>query len=143
VTHLAEQSFWDVIDAYSGPGIASHQNCRALAAGERQFSDAKCSSVVRLAPSGRPAPGGQPAGRRRLRPAGQETRGRGRPPVSNRGGGSVLEGNRGDPARDPVLPRVYRHVSKMSDRADATANVFGMVVMKLSQAVQGIWKAAP
>jgi uncharacterized protein Yka (UPF0111/DUF47 family) len=27
---------------------------------------------------------------------------------------------------------VYRHVSNMSDRADATANVFGMVVMKLT-----------
>lgn len=27
---------------------------------------------------------------------------------------------------------VYRHVSNMSDRADAAANVFGMVVMKLS-----------
>ena len=33
-----------------------------------------------------------------------------------------------------VLTRreVYRHVSNMSDRADTTANVFGMVVMKLS-----------
>jgi uncharacterized protein Yka (UPF0111/DUF47 family) len=27
---------------------------------------------------------------------------------------------------------VYRHVSNMSDRADAAANVFGMVVMKLT-----------
>ncbi len=27
---------------------------------------------------------------------------------------------------------VYRHVSNMSDRADTAANVFGMVVMKLS-----------
>lgn len=27
---------------------------------------------------------------------------------------------------------VFRHVSNMSDRADATANVFGMVVMKLT-----------
>ena len=39
MTHLAEQSFWDVIDAYSGPGIASHQNCRALAAGDAAVGD--------------------------------------------------------------------------------------------------------
>jgi uncharacterized protein Yka (UPF0111/DUF47 family) len=27
---------------------------------------------------------------------------------------------------------VYRHLSNMSDRADAAANVFGMIVMKLA-----------
>ena len=27
---------------------------------------------------------------------------------------------------------VYRHISNMSDRADSAANVFGMVMMKLS-----------
>ncbi|MBX7212990.1 MAG: DUF47 family protein [Thermoflexales bacterium] len=40
-----------------------------------------------------------------------------------------------DPANLPALLKqreVYRHVSNMSDRADTAANVFGMVVMKLS-----------
>ena len=27
---------------------------------------------------------------------------------------------------------VYRHVSNLSDRADSAANVFGMVIMKLT-----------
>lgn len=30
------------------------------------------------------------------------------------------------------LREVYRHISNMSDKAEAAANVFGMVVMKLT-----------
>ncbi len=30
------------------------------------------------------------------------------------------------------MREVYRHISNMSDRAEEAANVFGMVVMKLS-----------
>jgi len=40
-----------------------------------------------------------------------------------------------DPERLPGLfyrREVYRHISNMSDRADSAANVFGMVVMKLT-----------
>ena len=40
-----------------------------------------------------------------------------------------------DPQRLPGLfyrREVYRHISNMSDRADSAANVFGMVVMKLT-----------
>jgi len=40
-----------------------------------------------------------------------------------------------DPARLPGLfyrREVYRHISNMSDRADSAANVFGMVIMKLT-----------
>jgi uncharacterized protein Yka (UPF0111/DUF47 family) len=40
-----------------------------------------------------------------------------------------------DPAQMPALlakREVYRHASNMSDKADNAANVFGMVVMKLS-----------
>jgi membrane dipeptidase len=38
-THLSDPSFFDTLDNFSGPVIASHQNCRALVPGERQFSD--------------------------------------------------------------------------------------------------------
>jgi uncharacterized protein Yka (UPF0111/DUF47 family) len=40
-----------------------------------------------------------------------------------------------DPERLPDLfyrREVYRHISNMSDRADSAANVFGMVIMKLT-----------
>jgi len=40
-----------------------------------------------------------------------------------------------DPERLPALfyrREVYRHISNMSDRADSAANVFGMVIMKLT-----------
>jgi hypothetical protein len=40
-----------------------------------------------------------------------------------------------DPERLPELfyrREVYRHISNMSDRADSAANVFGMVIMKLT-----------
>ncbi len=46
VTHLADQSFWEALDVYAGPVIASHQNCRALVPGERQFSDAQLRAVI-------------------------------------------------------------------------------------------------
>ncbi len=40
-----------------------------------------------------------------------------------------------DPVQLPALfyrREVYRHISNMSDRADSAANVFGMVIMKLT-----------
>ena len=27
-THIADRSFWEALDHYSGPILASHQNCR-------------------------------------------------------------------------------------------------------------------
>jgi len=39
VTHLADQSFWEALDIYSGPILASHHNCRALVPGDRQLTD--------------------------------------------------------------------------------------------------------
>jgi len=39
VTHLSDESFFDALDAYGGPVIASHNNCRALVPHQRQFSD--------------------------------------------------------------------------------------------------------
>jgi len=39
LTHAADESIRQMLDLYSGPVLASHQNCRALAPGERQFPD--------------------------------------------------------------------------------------------------------
>jgi membrane dipeptidase len=39
LTHLSEQSFFEALDAYGGPVMASHNNCRTLVPGDRQFSD--------------------------------------------------------------------------------------------------------
>ncbi len=39
VSHLNDKSFWGVIDAASGPVIASHSNCRALCGTMRNLSD--------------------------------------------------------------------------------------------------------
>jgi membrane dipeptidase len=39
VTHFAEEAFWEALDHFKGPLLASHNNCRALVPGDRQFSD--------------------------------------------------------------------------------------------------------
>src|SRR5215831_3437211 len=39
VTHLADESFWQAVDHFEGPVLASHNNCRSLVPGDRQFSD--------------------------------------------------------------------------------------------------------
>jgi membrane dipeptidase len=38
-SHLAEESFWNLMDLTSGPVIASHSNCRAIVPGDRHLSD--------------------------------------------------------------------------------------------------------
>jgi len=38
-SHLAEDSFWELLDAATGPVMASHSNCRALIPTDRQLSD--------------------------------------------------------------------------------------------------------
>lgn len=38
-THLADQSFWEAVDLFRGPVLASHNNCRSLVPGDRQFGD--------------------------------------------------------------------------------------------------------
>jgi membrane dipeptidase len=47
LTHLAETAFWEAVEAFPGPVLASHNNCRALVPGERQFSDAQIREIVR------------------------------------------------------------------------------------------------
>lgn len=46
VTHLSDTSFDETVEHYSGPLIASHQNCRALVPGQRQFSDSQIQCVI-------------------------------------------------------------------------------------------------
>ncbi len=45
-THLSDESFWEAVDLYEGPVLASHQNCRALVPGQRQFSDEQLRIVI-------------------------------------------------------------------------------------------------
>jgi membrane dipeptidase len=40
VSHLAEQSFWDLLDLARGPVMASHSNARAIIPTDRHLSDA-------------------------------------------------------------------------------------------------------
>jgi membrane dipeptidase len=46
LTHLAEDAFWETLDVYSGPVLASHNNCRALVPGDRQFTDSQIRTVA-------------------------------------------------------------------------------------------------
>jgi membrane dipeptidase len=39
VSHLAEESFWQALDRFSGVVLASHSNCRAITPTDRQLSD--------------------------------------------------------------------------------------------------------
>ena len=39
VSHLAEQAFWEALDAFSGPVLATHNCCRALCDHDRQLDD--------------------------------------------------------------------------------------------------------
>lgn len=39
VTHLSDDSFWETVELFKGPVIATHTNCRALVPGDRQFTD--------------------------------------------------------------------------------------------------------
>lgn len=38
-SHLTDESFYDALDRFGGPVMASHSNCRALVPGDRQMSD--------------------------------------------------------------------------------------------------------
>ena len=45
-SHLAEQSFWQLLDITAGPVMASHSNCRAIVPTDRQLSDEMVRAVV-------------------------------------------------------------------------------------------------
>lgn len=46
LSHLAEPSFWEALEAFPGPVLASHNNCRALVPGARQFSDDQVRAII-------------------------------------------------------------------------------------------------
>jgi membrane dipeptidase len=45
-SHLAEESFWQLLDLVSGAVMASHSNCRAIVPTDRQLSDAMIRAIV-------------------------------------------------------------------------------------------------
>ena len=45
-SHMAEQSFFEALDIFHGPVIASHSNCRAFVDSDRQLSDAMIHALV-------------------------------------------------------------------------------------------------
>ncbi len=45
-THLSDTSFFQALDQFSGPVLASHNNCRSLVADGRQFSDRQIQLLV-------------------------------------------------------------------------------------------------
>ncbi|MGI8912831.1 MAG: dipeptidase [Chloroflexota bacterium] len=46
VTHLADQSMAEALDAFGGTVLASHHNCRALVPGDRQLTDDQIRRLV-------------------------------------------------------------------------------------------------
>jgi membrane dipeptidase len=46
LTHMCDESFWEALEVFSGPVIASHQNCRVLVPDERQFADEQLQAVI-------------------------------------------------------------------------------------------------
>ena len=46
VTHLCDQSFREALDLFDGPVWASHSNCRALVAHQRQLSDEQIKTLI-------------------------------------------------------------------------------------------------
>jgi membrane dipeptidase len=46
LTHCSDRSFWEALDRYEGPVLASHNNCRALVPHQRQFDDAQLRAII-------------------------------------------------------------------------------------------------
>jgi membrane dipeptidase len=46
VSHCSDQAFWQALDRYAGPVLASHNNCRALVPHQRQFSDEQLKALI-------------------------------------------------------------------------------------------------
>lgn len=47
VSHLAEESFWQAVERFSGPVLASHSNCRVFVPTDRQLTDAMIGEIAR------------------------------------------------------------------------------------------------
>jgi membrane dipeptidase len=46
VTHLCDDTFWQVLELFDGPVWASHSNCRSIAPDVRQFSDRQLVALI-------------------------------------------------------------------------------------------------
>lgn len=46
LTHMSDQSFFQAIEHFHGPVMASHNNCRALVPADRQFSDEQIKIII-------------------------------------------------------------------------------------------------
>jgi membrane dipeptidase len=46
LTHLSDQAFWEALERYDGPVLASHNNARALAPHQRQFTDEQIRAIA-------------------------------------------------------------------------------------------------
>jgi len=46
LTHCSDTAFWQALDHYGGPLLASHNNCRALVPHQRQFSDEQLRTII-------------------------------------------------------------------------------------------------
>ena len=46
LTHSSDPSFFQALDVFAGPVIASHNNCRALVPGDRQYSDDQIKRLI-------------------------------------------------------------------------------------------------
>ena len=46
-SHLAGESFWQLLDLSGGPVIASHSNCRAIVPTDRQLSDPMIRAIIK------------------------------------------------------------------------------------------------
>lgn len=48
VSHLGEESFWDLMTMASGPIIASHSNCRSICSHPRNLSDQQIAHLISI-----------------------------------------------------------------------------------------------
>jgi membrane dipeptidase len=46
VSHLSDESFWEALELFNGPVLASHANCRTFVPTDRQLSDDMIRAVV-------------------------------------------------------------------------------------------------
>jgi membrane dipeptidase len=46
LTHLSDRAFWQALNNYSSPVLASHNNCRALVPHPRQFDDDQLRAII-------------------------------------------------------------------------------------------------
>lgn len=46
LTHLSDEAFWEALDSFNGFVLASHNNCRALVAHQRQFDNKQIRALI-------------------------------------------------------------------------------------------------